>query len=368
MSSVVISILIMKYRLGSNARAISNNIVKIWCKPGVLHDYISDEEVDDSPANDDVTDRAESLYAEANQYRKGVDVYKDIDVAIAFYKEAAELDHSGAQIALSYLLLGNEGAPALEWEAFHWAALAANNGEPTGFFNLGIMYRYGLGTEINYQKALEAFKKYISIQSGLVDLGTCQYEIGLIYKDGLGVDTDYMVALSWLRKAKKNCYEDAAADITEITDLLQSKRNSNRYQDNSRNKKNKEKQKPNKSRILSCPVCSANLRVPIPIPSGNARCKKCGGKFNIKEDSHDNLHISIVGDNVNSDDDLPKTCKEACAVLGLSINATLAEIKLSYKRLMKEYHPDKVESLGEKLKVIAVLQSKKINAAYEILK
>jgi hypothetical protein len=52
-------------------------------------------------------------------------------------------------------------------------------------------------------------------------------------------------------------------------------------------------------------------------------------------------------------------------VLGLRGKITFSEIKRSYRERMQEYHPDKVSSLGPKLRDVAEAEAKKINAAYE---
>ena len=55
-------------------------------------------------------------------------------------------------------------------------------------------------------------------------------------------------------------------------------------------------------------------------------------------------------------------------ILGLKGKVTFTEIKNSYKNKMKEYHPDKVDNMGEKLKDLAEKESKMINEAYEYFK
>jgi len=54
--------------------------------------------------------------------------------------------------------------------------------------------------------------------------------------------------------------------------------------------------------------------------------------------------------------------------LGLSSNASKEEVKTAYKKLMNEYHPDKVESLGVELRELAQKKSLEINKAYELIK
>ncbi len=55
-------------------------------------------------------------------------------------------------------------------------------------------------------------------------------------------------------------------------------------------------------------------------------------------------------------------------VLGVSRNSSKAEIRKAWITKMKEYHPDKVGSLGEKLRILAEEESKKINWAWDRLK
>ena len=55
-------------------------------------------------------------------------------------------------------------------------------------------------------------------------------------------------------------------------------------------------------------------------------------------------------------------------VLGISKNASIQEIKRAFYKKIQEYHPDKVASLGEKLKIVAEEETKKINWAWEKIK
>tara|TARA_Y100000590_G_scaffold34037_1_gene37233 strand:+ start:1030 stop:1407 length:378 start_codon:yes stop_codon:yes gene_type:complete len=55
-------------------------------------------------------------------------------------------------------------------------------------------------------------------------------------------------------------------------------------------------------------------------------------------------------------------------VLGLKGEVNKEEIKRAYRKKMNEYHPDKVNKLGQKLKKLALEESQKINEAYEYFK
>jgi hypothetical protein len=52
-------------------------------------------------------------------------------------------------------------------------------------------------------------------------------------------------------------------------------------------------------------------------------------------------------------------------VLGVAPDADEAEIKRAYRVKINQYHPDRVSGLGDKLKIVAEQEAKKINAAKE---
>jgi len=52
-------------------------------------------------------------------------------------------------------------------------------------------------------------------------------------------------------------------------------------------------------------------------------------------------------------------------ILGLNINTDPSEIKITYRRLVMQYHPDRVQHLGAEFKAMAEEKIKEINMAYE---
>jgi preprotein translocase subunit Sec63 len=51
-------------------------------------------------------------------------------------------------------------------------------------------------------------------------------------------------------------------------------------------------------------------------------------------------------------------------VLSVDANASVEQIRAAYQILMSQYHPDKVESLGQELRELAERKSKEITVAY----
>jgi hypothetical protein len=51
-------------------------------------------------------------------------------------------------------------------------------------------------------------------------------------------------------------------------------------------------------------------------------------------------------------------------ILGVSESATIQEVKVAYKTLIKQNHPDRVQGMSQAFKKLAEVETKKINAAY----
>lgn len=61
----------------------------------------------------------------------------------------------------------------------------------------------------------------------------------------------------------------------------------------------------------------------------------------------------------------PVSAPDWSRVLELPADASLDEIREAYRRLISQYHPDKVASLGRELRELADAKSKEIGAAYQ---
>lgn len=70
----------------------------------------------------------------------------------------------------------------------------------------------------------------------------------------------------------------------------------------------------------------------------------------------------------NGSDEILYAISNAFEILELDVeNATIADVKKSYRNLSKEYHPDKMQGLTPKMKEIAESKMQEINEAYDLL-
>ncbi len=60
--------------------------------------------------------------------------------------------------------------------------------------------------------------------------------------------------------------------------------------------------------------------------------------------------------------------EECCRILEVPLDAGAGKIKEAYKRLVAQYHPDKVASLGIELQKLAANKTREINEAYQTLR
>ena len=58
----------------------------------------------------------------------------------------------------------------------------------------------------------------------------------------------------------------------------------------------------------------------------------------------------------------------AFKILNISSNSSIDEVKTAYKQKIKEYHPDRVASLGKELQVLAEQKTQEINECYNLIR
>jgi TPR repeat protein len=88
---------------------------------------------------------------------------------------------------------------------------AAQQGDVTAMYNLGVMYEKGLGVEQSYEKAFEHYE-----QAAHLGYVKAQYNLGVLYYNGDGMEQNIAKAKEWLTKAKAQGYEAATQALKVI--------------------------------------------------------------------------------------------------------------------------------------------------------
>lgn len=147
------------------------------------------------------------LYLGDIYFRGRLGIEKNKSEGIEWYKKAYEHgqcnDSSINRIAVSYSDDDGIGDNA---EALKWWRIGAQRNFPSCLSNIGWAYRNGKGVSVDYQKAIEYYKK--GIQAGAED-GYEENNLGDMYLNGYGVTADRTVARSWYEKAANKGNEKA---------------------------------------------------------------------------------------------------------------------------------------------------------------
>jgi hypothetical protein len=62
------------------------------------------------------------------------------------------------------------------------------------------------------------------------------------------------------------------------------------------------------------------------------------------------------------------TYQRACELLSVSEHSTVTQIRAAYRRMVSEWHPDRLEQSGERVRAFATKQMAAINEAYHLLR
>ncbi len=118
------------------------------------------QRVIESPATDvHPQELAETFYAVAMLFWIGQGVEQDTIRSAGFLRQAAELNHAGAQSKLGYLYSIGQGVPASNFEAIKWLEMAARQGDADAQYNLAVMYRDGIGVTADPAMAMQWFEE-----------------------------------------------------------------------------------------------------------------------------------------------------------------------------------------------------------------
>jgi TPR repeat protein len=134
-------------------------------------------------------------------YQKGTGMPPQPDLAIAWYRKAADRGYSISQYNLGSIF---ENAPGGGPEALKWYTLAAAQGDSVATNNMGFMFENGKGVTQDYSRAAQFYEK----AAAAGDMRG-EYHLGTLYDRGLGVAKDDRLAMQWMIKAAQSGDHDA---------------------------------------------------------------------------------------------------------------------------------------------------------------
>ena len=135
---------------------------------------------------------------EALFYLKGNStIEKDSLKAIEYLKPCLEVKNPNAQLIMGHLFLNSSQEGSIE-KGFQLIKKAAKQKHPVALENLGVLYKYGRGCNLNYNKARRSFKKASKLGNH-----KATYSLGYLYLKGLGnTKQDYKKAIKWFQKSE----------------------------------------------------------------------------------------------------------------------------------------------------------------------
>ena len=192
------------YQRGDYGRAFEEWINVANSAPGTVHPAL----------------RAETLYALGMLFWLGQGVVQDTTAAANWLRQAAQLNHAGAQAKLGYLYSSGQGVPQNNFEAFKWLLMAARQGDADAQYNLAVLYREGLGVETDGGKALQWFREAASNGDAASALIVAQYETGVAVSPAPAQQPGSVLAEAWIRQRDPQHYTIQVMALRDRAKLL----------------------------------------------------------------------------------------------------------------------------------------------------
>lgn len=141
-----------------------------------------------------------------------------------------------------------------------------------------------------------------------------------------------------------------------------------RSDDNGTHKKASSSSEEPTHKTVPCKVCTKPMRVPL--TTGTFNCPSCKTEFKaaFEDGVFSLLFANPAKENPQSTGDRQMTLADAYALFEASDATPWEAIEGKRRKLLQQYHPDKVASLGSKLRAVAAVEGKRINIAYALVR
>jgi len=144
--------------------------------------------------------KADAAFEMGMRYKDGDGVEQNVEMAVEYFKIAAQLGHVHAQMAVGSFYYGMNDC----YEAIKWIQMAADLGNAEALFNLGVFYMEGMGCDQDMELSAKYFHRAARRRHP-----EAQYAYGDLLSQGWGVEQDDAKALKWFSSAAENGHVEA---------------------------------------------------------------------------------------------------------------------------------------------------------------
>ncbi|GAX82414.1 hypothetical protein CEUSTIGMA_g9842.t1 [Chlamydomonas eustigma] len=147
----------------------------------------------------------------------GIHVPLNLTVARGYFETAASKGMPAAYSALGTIYwMGHDGQPSNTTAAFLSFEKGAALNDADSVINLGILYQFGLGTEIDTSKAFEQF-----VRGDKLGHRKAVYSLGMCYQEGIGTEVNRTKALQMYSRffRERALWTEAITAATQALDI-----------------------------------------------------------------------------------------------------------------------------------------------------
>ena len=142
-------------------------------------------------------------------YDVGLGVSRNANIAVSWYRKAAEKGYHHAQHNLAVAYANGDGVMANVELALRWWKRAARQGNTDSQYNLGIIYATGNGQVKRDLHKAEKWWRMAAISGDAM----AQYNLGALYANGEKKVTSYCEAIRWWQKSARSGLNQARVAI-----------------------------------------------------------------------------------------------------------------------------------------------------------
>ena len=153
----------------------------------------------------------------AADIQKGIAAYSigNYEEAIAEWQPLAENGNADGQYWLGTLYSNGMGVPQSDDIALKWFRLAADQEHAGAQYNIGLMYANGWGLDMDIIEAQGWYRR--AAENGSPE---AQFALGDMYDGGWGMEKNYMEAFVWLSLAANQEHSEAIHRIKELKEKI----------------------------------------------------------------------------------------------------------------------------------------------------